>query len=97
MIDIFVNGAPVGAKLVIPANNSDTRTLVIVHKQGASASGKVVSLETSAPLYINSLNATFDPTGKCQFVVGPSFGARGSVTLTISPGHGKRTLELVFD
>jgi hypothetical protein len=96
MIQLLVNGVPVGSKLVIPSSQSEIRTITVVHNQGTAAAGKLVTIETSSPTFISALSGNLNANGQFQFVVGPSFGTRGSVSLSISVGQGKKSLEITY-
>ena len=97
MLQLLVNGAPVNnGKVVIPASISEVRTITAVHSQGAAAAGKLVVIETSSPTFISTLSGNLDATGRFNFVVGPSFGARGTVNLTVNAGNAKKPLDITY-
>jgi len=83
-------------KVEIKADQSTTMTLVVSNDSGASVAGQEVKLETSGLLYVSSVKGVFDPTGKCAFVVGPSFGARGDVQITARWKNKKDVVDVKF-
>lgn len=91
-----LNGAVLGKSLTIPSGQTEYRTIQIVHSRGANAAGKLVHIETSAPTYIDTLNGNLDANGHFQFIIGPSFGTRGSVSLTVDVGGPKKSLDVTF-
>ena len=96
MFDLVYNGAILGKSIVIPTSNSESRTIQVVHNQGASAAGKLVSIETSAPTYIDTLSGNLDANGQFQFVLGPSFGTRGNLNLVVKVSNAHKSLDVVF-
>jgi hypothetical protein len=94
---ILLNGAPVTKDVVITSNAFSNAKLTVVHKNSDRAVGKLVQIECSSLLYISAVNGNLDQHGAFSFTVGPGFGLRGSVTLTISAGSGqKQTVNVQF-
>lgn len=95
--NILLNGAVVNSKIVITANSFENKQFVVSHNSGANAAGNLVLMETSSPVYISAVTGNLDSNGQFAFTVGPSFGMRGDITLTISAGSNKKkTLEVQF-
>jgi len=94
---LYLNGAVLGKTLVLPAGHSDIAKITAVHDQGANGIGKLVTIETSAPTYISALTGNLDANGQFQFVVGPSFGTRGTVNIAVSvQNNGKKAVDVTF-
>jgi len=94
--DILYNGASV-TNVVIPSNAYKNALLMVQHRLGAAAAGKLVTIETSSLLYMSAVNGSLDNNGNFAFTVGPGFGQKGNVSLTVSAGSAqKKSLNIQF-
>jgi len=80
----------------IKADQSTTQSLVVSNDSGPASSGQEVTIETSAPLFIDKIKGKLDATGKLTLVVGPSFGARGDVQLVARCKNKTDALKIRF-
>jgi hypothetical protein len=95
--DLLFNGAPIpNSKLVIPSNASTNRQVSIVFADGAQGAGKLFTIQTSAPLFISAVNGALDANGRFNLTIGPGFGARGDVTITVKLGNKTKSLDIQF-
>ncbi len=93
--DVLKNGAAVTGQVFIPGDGHTTQQFVIVHKDGAAAAGKLVVIDPSCPVYLDTLGGNLDGVGHFTFNVGPSMGAKGNVVLTLTAGS-KKTVSLAI-
>lgn len=91
------NGAPVANPLVLAASASVAAQLSVVHNAGAAAAGKLVKIGTSCLMSISDVHGSLDSTGKFAFVVGPSFGFKGDVTIDVAVGNKTVSLDIQFN
>lgn len=96
--DVYVNGSivPENGKVVIVGNASEARQLILTARAGAASHDKVVMVETSSLVNMSAVNGNLDATGKFTLVVGPSFGAKGNVSLTINVGDKTKHINVQF-
>jgi len=94
MFDILYNGSPI-TNLVIPSTASDSRQLTVVWS-GPGGLGKLVQIETSCLFLISAVIGNLDTNGKFNFVVGPGFGNKGNVSITVTVSNAKRTVNIQF-
>ena len=96
-IEIQYNGAPVpNSKLSIPSNASESRQLSIVYSDGSQGAGKLFQIQTSAPFFISAVSGTLDANGRFNLTVGPGFGAKGDVSISVSLGNKSKSLDIKF-
>lgn len=95
--NILLNGAAIpNNKLIIPASASESRNITLVHVDGPGAVGKLVKIQTSSLVFISDVMGALDVNGQFVFTIGPSFGAKGDLTLSISVGTKQKSLEVRF-
>lgn len=93
---MLVGGAPLTGKVVIPGNAFENKQITVTADAGALAVGKLVSIGTSAPTSISSVFGSLDAMGKFTFTVGPSFGLKGDVTLTVVVGDKMKIAQIQY-
>lgn len=95
--EIQYNGAPIpNSKLIIPSNASENRQISIVYTDGAQGAGKNFKIQTSAPFFISNVHGALDSNGRFNLTVGPGFGAKGDVSITVSLGNKSKSLDIRF-
>lgn len=93
---VLINGSPITGKVVLNGNSFDNRQCTIVHNSGSAAAGKLVQIGTSCIINLSAITGNLNNSGQFVFVVGPSFGGKGDVTLTVSVGVKNKTLDFQF-
>jgi len=95
--EIQYNGAPIpNSKLVIPSNASENRQVSLVYSDGAQGAGKLFQIQTSAPFFISAVNGALDSHGRFNLTVGPGFGAKGDVSITVTISNKSKSLDIRF-
>lgn len=94
--DILVNGAPAPTTIFVVGDGHTTQQITLAAKDGTHSAGKLVTIAPSCLTYISTLSGNLDANGHFTFVIGPSFAAKGTVTLLISVGGKNNSQDVTF-
>lgn len=96
--DITYNGAAINLNQpqTLLGDKFTTKQYVVVAEAGAEVAGRAVAISTTAPIPMDKVDGVLDATGRFTFVVGPSFGAKGDVNLSVKVGTKKKAFDVRF-
>ncbi len=81
------------AVIRIPGNASATKKFNIVD---GAAPGAAFTIEAGAPVMIDKVEGNLNAQGTAEIIVGPSFGAKGDVSLTVKVGNVRKSFQVRF-